>query len=45
MTVIFIFYVIAFLCFMLAAARLDHPRVDLVALGLAFFMLTFLIKA
>lgn len=44
MTIQFIFLLIAFLCFIIAATNVVWPRVNLTALGLAFWVLTYLIK-
>jgi hypothetical protein len=43
-TIQFVFLIIAFLCFIAAAANFAWPRVNLIGLGLAFWVLTLLIK-
>jgi len=45
MTISFIFLVLAFLCFIAAAVNPPWPRVNLIGLGLAFWVLTLLIHA
>jgi len=38
-----ILLVLAFACFLLAAARITHPRIDLVAFGLACASLAWIV--
>jgi hypothetical protein len=47
MTVLyFILFLLALICFIAAAAGATlHPRLDIIALGLAFWVLVFVIRA
>lgn len=44
MTVQFVLLILAFVCFIVATANVPWPRVNLIALGLAFWVLTLLIR-
>lgn len=43
-TIHLVLLLLAFICLMLAAVGVQTPRVNLVALGLAFWMLSLLIR-
>jgi hypothetical protein len=43
MTISFVFLLLAFICFIGAAVNPPWPRVNLIGLGLAFWVLTLLI--
>jgi hypothetical protein len=44
MTIQFVFLLLAFICFIVAATNVAWPRINLIALGLAFWVLTLLIR-
>lgn len=44
MNIQFVFLLLAFICFIVAATNFAWPRVNLIALGLAFWVLTLLCR-